>query len=714
MNALTAKAEGAPWCAAFSEDDLIELKEYVSSRFRAAAVVQKLEHLYWPKVIQSAGRLDTADRAALFGLLWEEAEPFTGLYQTLKRLLDALGHPDEAFCGREALLPRERSIIDVDTLSGLGQTNAPDTLELVAPNGRRVLAGRAETAALAAELTITMRHTPDDFFEHTDLLDFPGYRSRLKTEDIARELDKPDQLRQFFLRGKVAYLFDRYKTDLELTSMLLCVGPGNQEVQDLPAVINDWVCDAAGKTPEARQGRRNTLFLVLTKFDMEFEKKKGAVDDEARWSTRLRSSLLDFFGKQHDWPAHWTPDQAFTNTFWLRNPKFRWEAVISFEGDREIGIRPEQEAYTADMREKFLNTPEVRRHFSDPVEAWEAAFTLNDGGVACLRRHLRPVCDPAIKRRQVADRIMDRLTPFVEHLRRFHRIDDKAELRERQRQIGIRLARSLALAAQNQRFGELLRAMTVRDHELHTLSYQVEARLKEGGADAPAQASMGSAASAADILDDLFGDTLLPAPQEDTAPAPARPRDEADAFAELVSGAWVEHLNDMAADPARQRAFGLSADDFGQFVHELAQAFSRLDLAAEMAQSVRDVSGYRNVRRDRIVWRQACMAACRLNAFVDWLGFSPDLPEARRTIQLAGRTRVLFSRPPEVGEPPVLPAEPIPFDRQYCTDWIAALVRQVEDNADFEGGRGFDPERNARLGQLLNALNPSAFAQDSN
>lgn len=119
----------------------------------------------------------------------------------------------------------------------------------------------------------------------------------------------------------MAYLFERYKTDLELTSMLLCIGPSNQEVQDLPAVINDWVSDAAGKTPELRQGRHTTLFLVLTKFDMEFEKKKGALDDETRWSNRLHASLLDFFGKQHDWPEQWTPDQPFNNTYWLRNPQ---------------------------------------------------------------------------------------------------------------------------------------------------------------------------------------------------------------------------------------------------------------------------------------------------------------------------------------------------------------------------------------------------------
>lgn len=67
---------------------------------------------------------------------------------------------------------------------------------------------------------------------------------------------------------------------------------------------------------------------------------------------------------------------------------------------------------------------------------------------------------------------------------------------------------------------------------------------------------------------------------------------------------------------------------------------SRLGLEKDMAQAVRDVSGYRNIRRDKLIWRQASMAAYCISAFVDWLGFNPaSVPEAKRTIQLAGRTR---------------------------------------------------------------------------
>ena len=170
----------------------------------------------------------------------------------------------------------------------------------------------------------------------------------------------------------------------------------------------------------------------------------------------------------------------------------------------------------------------------------------------------------------------------------------------------------------------------------------------------------------------------------------------------------------LVLDPVRQRYFGLEAEDFGQLVHEIIQGMSRLGLEKDMAQAVRDVSGYRNIRRDKLIWRQASMAAYCISAFVDWLGFNPaSVPEAKRTIQLAGRTRTLFGQQPDPEGYPDLAAEPLAFDRQYYTDWLAALMHLIEGNADYEGGQTFDPEQNARLGQLINNLNPSVFTQDN-
>ena len=44
-------------------------------------------------------------------------------------------------------------------------------------------------------------------------------------------------LGELFLRGKVAYLFQRYDAEQDIASMLLCVGPSVQEVSTLPKMV---------------------------------------------------------------------------------------------------------------------------------------------------------------------------------------------------------------------------------------------------------------------------------------------------------------------------------------------------------------------------------------------------------------------------------------------------------------------------------------------
>jgi Uncharacterized protein conserved in bacteria, putative virulence factor len=95
-------------------------------------------------------------------------------------------------------------------------------LTIVGEGGRKADLPRALVTALTAEITIYMREKPDDFFDHTDLLDFPGYRARYKLNDLRTELGtRKDLLKELFLRGKVAYLFERYREEKELTSMFL-------------------------------------------------------------------------------------------------------------------------------------------------------------------------------------------------------------------------------------------------------------------------------------------------------------------------------------------------------------------------------------------------------------------------------------------------------------------------------------------------------------
>ncbi len=698
-------------------DDVEELREYLNKNFASRPRVQLLQRGYWLRAAELAPRLSLEDRAELFGLIWDSVPEFNALFLRLCAALRDLGNPAEAFCPIEALIPRSSSIIDVALLKGLGDDlgnsagdkTGADTLPVSGAQGRSVSLPRRLITALTAEITIYMREKPDDFFDYTDLLDFPGYRSRLKLEDIRRELAREGTLENLFLRGKVAYLFERYCAERELTSMLLCIGPGNQEVQDLPRAVYDWIVATHGETPARRADKPPALFFVLTKMDMEFEKKKGTPSVESRWNTRLQSSLLDFFGKQHDWPTNWDGSHPFNNVFLLRNPNFRSEAIFAFDGDRESGIRPEQEAYVEEVKQAFLHSDPVRAHVSDPVRVWEAAMALNDGGVALLREKLRPLCNPVLKREQIAVTLTEWRERLTTELTPHWKTDDREEERRRKEQFSRQLATILAAMAEAQQFGVFLRALQVTDHDLYDLYFRAEQQMLREEAETPRRTVVGAHVSADDILGDLFGDAApvvnTPAVPGGEADDAGEIRDEAGRFAALVFHYWAERLHALAAEPAAQARFHFPAREFGLFVHELTTSVARLRLRERMEADLRRAAGYGNIARDRLIWKQVSLAADAINAFVDWLGHDPRFQDAAaRTILFGGRSFTLFSPPPPVQGQPRIGEEQAPYDRAWYTDWLRALVHAVIANVDFDGDTVIDTEQNNRLRDILTSL----------
>ncbi|WP_165064261.1 virulence factor SrfC family protein [Desulfovibrio sp. ZJ200] len=687
-----------------SEDDLEDLREYVNKNFSSRPRVQMLQKGYWRAAAELAPRLGLADRAALLGLIWDNVPEFQSLYLKLCGALEKLGNPAEAACPIEALIPRSVSIIDVTLLRGLAD-ETPATLPILGANGRRTELPRAVITALTAEITIPMREKPDDFFDHTDLLDFPGYRSRLKLSDLNNELQRPGTLENLFLRGKVAYLFERYCEEKELTSMLLCIGPGNQEVQDLPRAVYEWICSTHGEKPVHRAGRPPALFFVLTKMDMEFEKKNGAPSVEKRWDIRLQSSLLDFFGKQHDWPENWDGSKPFANVFLLRNPNFRSEAIFSFDKEthQETGVRPEQKEYVEEVRRAFLQSALVQRHVSEPERVWQAAMRLNDGGVALLREKLRPLCNPELKRRQITVSLAEKREQVLACLGVFYKSDDSEELRRQKEQLSRTLVALLARVAEKQLFGEFLQRLQVRDFDLYEICFNARQSPAQEAAALPADV-VGTRVSADDILGDIFGDAPPPAP----APAEATEssaRDTAAVFAGLALEHWISRLRELAGDAEARSRYGLPARELDQFCHELIAAAGRCRVRENLESELRRGAAYSNMARERLVWKQVSLAADAINAFVDWLGFDPRFKDqAARTIFFGGRSLSLFAPPPAISGEPQIAEEESPYDRLWYTDWLRALAYAVIANVNFDGEQTVNPEQNNRLRHILQII----------
>ncbi len=713
LSDLRTKAHATP-VGDIDSDDVLDLIEYFDTFF--AGVTAELRTDYWREAIELAPRLSGLDRARLWSVLWYDFQPFTDLYVTLYEGLQRLGHAPEALLGMDALIPREKSIIDVLTLDRLG-ADGDDTLVVrpkqadgrTSPDARLP---RSLVCALTAELSVSIDEKPWDFFEHTDLLDFPGARSRLKLAnlgDVAKAkgvAEGANPLRELLLRGKVAYLFQRYSAERELSAILLCIPDGNQEVRDLSDMMTAWIDQTIGATPADRAKQRNALFLVLTKMDREFEQKAGETEESRRlrWSARLGNSLVNNF--RGEWPLNWN-GKPFDNSFWLRNPTVIDERLMDYENGREIGIAEGFANRATELRRHFIENEEVRRHFADPARAWDEAFRANDGGVAYLVRSLTPVCDPAIKRAQVRGQLDVQLRRLVDRLAGFHSASD-GDARTKKRELVHTVLRGLANVIQQQLFGELVAALQVADAALRDIYFRIstarppdEAPSRNGKTAAPITQSTGAAVDIGAIFADVFG-------EEDTsrAPPPAGVlEDRADRFAREAADYWLENMRRVGADEKALSHFGVDRQHLGWLIDELIVGAHRLKLIDQLSNEVRALENAANAKWEEIAERQVRTASSALNGYVSALGFDKLPLDQRPGLPPNAPQRRVFENPTTmIDGVPQLSEDPAPIYADYCKDWMRAFLQLAMDNVGYEGGREITAEQNDRLGAILRAV----------
>ena len=702
LQELEKRKQGTP-TGGMTPDDVEDLQEYVHKYFRSKPRVQQLlDQHFWDRIIPLAPLLSDADRAELFGIIWDGIAPFTNILRELFGALRALDFPTEAFCPANALVPRQASIIDVATLGHLAPDQA-DALELTTPGGKRATLPRVYVTALTAELIIPMQDKPAEFFTHTDLLDFPGYRSRRMFVDLPKEAEDPAKLKECFLRGKVAYLFERYCAERELTGLLLCIGSGVQEVQGLGGAVNDWISGTHGGSPERRTGKDTALFFILTKSDLEFEDKAGAQNVAERWNTRMYASMEIF--SSHEWLENWSGKGAFDNFFLMRNPTVKLHLFEHDQDGRESALKEDSRPYVRQFEDAFMQSALVNKHFAHKEATWKAFLTPDDGGLSLIRQKLDPICKPELKREQIKTTVEEQLSKLRDRLRPYWKTDDKDEERKQKAVLAQNLARTVLGMVKTRRFGQFLRLLTIRDQDIYDLYFQAQHQMQEE----VSAVQETDVSSADDLLFALLGDEALAATSAPSvaqgAASEAPPRDEAQAFGEHIEKLWLEQLRGQAEDPVLHQYFAFPPSLFSQFVHELGVAFVRLGVRRELEDSLRKAARYANLEKERLVWKQASIATAAVNAYIDWLGFDPRTRSSdQRTVAVGNRQRTLFTPQSETTGLPVLAEDPGDFADSLIMDWAAALLHLVNENVNFDGVRDFDPEQNSRLKAILDAM----------
>lgn len=724
-------------CAHVTLDAMEELREYVTGSFAGMARAAALEEEYWDTAIEIAPRLSLEDRAKLFSLVWDGIPEFNGMFLALATDLSKLGNADEAFCAMDSLIPREASIIDVDTLgkTNFSQWHVGSEIQMRTREGKTASITRRNASAIIAELTLVMTHKPADYFDHTDLLDFPGYKARLECTDIRDYLHKGKEdsaVEQFFRRGKVAYLFQRYNTERELTSLLLCVATSDN-TPGLPGAVEDWIIATHGRTPADRAKSRTALFYILTKSDHHFEEKSGA-RFETRWDDVLRGMFLGHFSGAYSqntrWVEEWTPNQPFNNLFMLRNINIKWDNMMSCTSDsdwQETGVRPDKEKYRDDLRAAFLNSPLVIKHFSNPQIAFDEVMKINDGGIENIKRCLQPLCDPNLKLSQILNGLYIAQEDIVAILTPFYHSGTQEEELKKKMALFTNFSRLIGNAGFRERFPELLSNFKIAPDPLVELFRNAERRFddyretlfakQQAAFESQSNSTMTNEAQEQNdtapldllnMLDDSDSEPQNVATKISPVADSPKDKDEFSFYAESILEAWDSRMRSVAETEKCARWYMFPKTLLLPMLDEFDLAVTRMHIQDKLERKFREIAQPVDLPKRSKIQKQASYASSVLNDFISWLGKNPAATnESDRVINYCGKQVTVFKNIPPITGYPVLPETTNTFKKntqQWCVNWSVTFYGLLVENAMCADGTKINLEENAALGKILDKM----------
>ncbi|CAH2603864.1 conserved protein of unknown function [Rhodovastum atsumiense] len=701
LTACEAEARGARAHGELAQEDIWDLQSYVELEFRRFPTAAAFAGPFWDRMAAMLPVLPLARRVELYELLWHRFAPFTGVLRRLGGRLQDLRFDREVWAPIKALVPKTDSVLRVDTLDHLADADGP-RLDIQAQNGARCTLTRAELTALVAELQISMAELPWPIFESTDLLDFPGARERTGKDHAAEINARSTMLGEFFLRGKVAYLFERYAAERELNALLLCIKESNNPYDaTIRQSIRQWIHRTHGERPEDRARVETALFVVLTRVDMHFNRTPGRADDAPSgdlWEARIKASMLQPLQEAKGWLDEWHPGTPFRNTLLARNPG-KSQSLSVLEDGKEVGFQSGIPEKIERWGREFAAHADVRRYMDNPERAWAEVFRPNDAGMSYLVERLTPVCRPELKLRQVSNQLAMLREGMRRRLAEWH-VSDDLDAEVAKRRAALRPALEVVEAnGANGRFGLLLTMFHLEAAEALQILLGSEDEAERTGVTAEERPKPIS----------LRGRL----PGGAAAQAPDTPSPRMQALARVLAAGWIGKLRRFAAEAELRGHFGFEAAQADALVAEIIATAVRCRLPERLAQMLQRTSGgqhfvqsaeRRAVRACQIVNEQLNFVGLRIEGMLaaerPVIGEDPAHPGARL---------LAFTPPAPPGPGFEIGPQPVPFGPMFCLGWVDSLADAVERNVrDREGGGMVDRAENDALGAVLALLQESA------
>lgn len=485
-----------------TEDEILDIQDYFKAHFSTKAS-NVIHSDFFIKVSTIITQIRVEKWNELFGLLWNNNQLITDLFINLLENYKKLEFSTEVYLPIDAVLREKGSLLEVTRLYEIygkeeqTESHFESTVSvLYNPESNRIAANFSKSylCALAAELVFRL---PDDlekekpFLRETDLLDFPGARHRLEIheEDIEKKV-----IPQMLLRGKVAYLFNKYSHYEKINILLFCQHNQDTKQGAVPEILNNWIGDMVGKSPEERESFVAKsiippLFVISTKFniDLEYDPRNDRKENEnslkERWKRRFDKALQKgvLSTETYNWFGNWTLSKSnFQNLYLLRDFYYSSEGGSKvYSGYLEDKTEKEEiipEGYhdlRKDLKHSFLANSFVASHFENPEKSWDSTASINQDGSVLIINNLTIASENINEaRKDKNERELNEIRQGIlsELKKYYHDSDSDKKLIKSKSEAGdIQFELDLAFGKNHFFFGPMIQEFMLDESEVYSL-----------------------------------------------------------------------------------------------------------------------------------------------------------------------------------------------------------------------------------------------------
>lgn len=495
-------------------DEILYMKDYFAKHINNAQAFNNSP--FFNKLALLIDRIPSAEYGVIFANLWHQDPNITRLYNNLFNILKAFDFADYIYLPIESVLHkgiRENTIMSVQCLKQLFNDNQSEyltdayvrkddgTYEKRAANMAKSaicaicseVVFKIEDSFLSSKSRYDFSHIGTDvaprlnhndiemqMLRDNDLLDFPGARSR--EQENVEKLCEDSVLLNCFLRGKVAYLFNKYNEEMGINILLYCHHNKDNDVTGLYKLLEEWVHNYVGPTPEARRKKLEAtkvspLFYIGTMFNLDMTLGVGStVSEQAidqRWVGRLDTVMNKqcFHRDTVDWMRSWTRDgEDFKNSYMLRDYKFSGPKSGLYKGFEETHREQEMimpEDYYQMMRRTFVDNEFVKQFFADPALSWDVAASMNNDGALYIMENLNEVASRMGKAReeQFEEMAANAIRRVYDILNEYHISEDTDVILQENIRKANAIIREMDFTCNedNYFFGHLLQALQITE-----------------------------------------------------------------------------------------------------------------------------------------------------------------------------------------------------------------------------------------------------------